>query len=153
MAGQLHLSGELSQHLRCCQLAHLLNHPLQVGVHLGIGVDFQRVQIGQQASGAIIQRAVEHIAQAVRRVSRDDQAALPPACREYGQRRSDRGLADAALAADPQQAAVQQVKVGSGNIDSPGQQQRKWSSGECSIPMRRCQSWKRSSSSGCSSSV
>ena len=85
MPGQLHLTRQLLQHLWRGQFAHLVDDAGQVSVHLGIGVNLHGIEVGQQATRAVIERSGKDIAQAVGRVGGHHQAAFAALGGKHGE--------------------------------------------------------------------
>ena len=111
-------------------------HPLDVALHgvdvarrLGLGVDLERRQARLELALRAADRPLEDVGGRVRRIGRDQQhAPASPAGGERKRRRAG-GLADAALAAEEDDLMVEQRVQQHGRLPS----------GECSMPMRRCQ--------------
>jgi hypothetical protein len=95
-----------------------------------VGIELHAVQVGRETHRLRPDLAVPEMPEVVGRVGGNHQHPVPGLGLRQRRAGCNGGLADAALAAEEQDAAL------------PGetQQHRRWSSGECSMPMRRCQS-------------
>ena len=127
--------------LRMCVAEQALDVFLDVGdvaLRLERAVDLEAVQVRQQLHRLRADRPLEDVGGRVRRIGRDQQHALAGAARRQRHRRRARGLADAALAAEEQDALVDAARAA---VDRRRQQQGRLPSGERSMPMRRCHRW------------
>jgi hypothetical protein len=133
-AGRLARQRHVAVDLACEVLGH---QPAQRRADLGevflddpVGIELHAVQVGREAHRPRPDRAVPEMPEVVGRVGGNHQHPAPGLGLRQRRAGCDGGLADTALAAEEQYTA----------LPGEAQQHRRWSSGECSMPMRRCQS-------------
>ena len=135
MCDQIDLTHDFFEHRRLHRPPQIGFYLIQVPARLDFLLDLDRVQIRRHLRHCVTNRYAENIAQVVCRISGNEQHARTGTRARQSEGRSARRLAYPALAGKEDDPLVREVAEAILN-----QQQRTWSSGDLSMPIRWCHS-------------